>query len=449
MKKISYWSVAATMATAVAVQAFTVPTQAQDIDQAQVLERLMDLEAEIKLLKEQLTAAKDETAKTKKIAQKAAKTAGKAKKSAVKAIANADKIRPNSWHMAGYADVGIEVSDGENPGTFTSGKFNPAFHFQYKDWVLFESELEITTTIDGETEMEVEYSQLDFLLNDNMTLVAGKFLSPVGQFQERLHPSWINRLTNPPAGFAHGGIQPIGEVGLMLRGGKMLGDKLFTYSLAVGNGPRAEHDGVEVEGFGRDNNKNKAISGRVAFFPLDDLEIGGSFLAAKVKPETEEPAAGGHDEGAAEVEEMEVAALSQGKYNLWGADFAYTKGNWNVRGEYLSSKLKGLGSEEDITGNNFSTLTWEAWYAQAAYRMSGVTDSDFVDKLEPVVRYGQYSSKGDLELREAISEKRFNVGMNYWLSSSVVVKGAVEFRNYLAATREDDTRLQLQLSYGF
>jgi hypothetical protein len=448
MKKISYWGVAACMATAVAAQAVTTPTYAQDTSQEQMLERLIALEAEMQLLKEQLIAAKAETAQTKKIAKKAVKTAGRAKKTAVKAVAAADKIRPNAWHMTGYADVGVEISNGDNPGTFTAGKFNPAFHFQYKDLLIFESELEIQTSASGETEMEVEYSQLDFLLHDNATLVVGKFLSPVGQFQERLHPSWINRMTNPPAGFAHGGIQPIGEVGFMLRGGKVMGDRLFTYSLAMGNGPRAAHDAVEVEGFGRDDNKNKALSGRLAFFPMDQLEIGGSFLTAKVKPASEPAGAVGHDEGGAN-DELELNELSQGKYNLWGADFAYTKGNWDVRGEYLNAKLEGLGSEDDVLGDSFSALTWEAWYAQAAYRMSGVTDSDFVDRLEPVVRYGQYSSKGDLELREAVSEKRFNIGMNYWLSSSVVVKSALEFRNYLAATREDDTRFQLQLSYGF
>jgi len=434
MKAISYWSIAASMATAVASVSFTTPIFAQDINEAKLLERLNSLENEIKILKEQLQETKEQTAEVKKVAVKA-------ERKAIKAEASSDIVRPNSWHLAGYADVGIEFSDGENSDTFTSGKFNPAFHFQYKDLVLFEAEFQVQTSTLGETEVDLEYSQLDFLLHDNAVLVAGKFLSPVGQFQERLHPSWINRATNAPAGFGHGGIQPISEVGLMLRGGVPLGQKLFTYSVAIGNGPRSGHDGVELEGFGRDDNSNKALSGRLAFFPFDNLEIGGSFLTAKIAPEAEE-AVDDHDEPDTLAEE-----IVEGDYDLWGFDMAYTRNNWDIRAEYLTADLKGLGGDADH--GEAPALSWEAWYAQAAYRLSGITDSSFIDKLEPVVRYGRFTAEGDHDLEDELNEKRFNVGLNYWASPSVVVKTGLEFRNYYADHRDDDTRLQFQLSYGF
>jgi len=445
MKAISYWGIAASMATAVAISGLTAPLYAQDADEARLLERLNSLESEIQKLKEQLKETKKESSDTKKVAEKA-------EKKAIKAIAAKDIVRANSWHLAGYADVGIEFSDGDNADTFTSGKFNPAFHFQFKDIVLFESEFEVQTSNTGETDIVLEYSQLDFLLHDNAVLVAGKFLSPVGQFQERLHPSWINKATNAPAGFGHGGIQPISEVGLMLRGGVPIGEKLFTYSVAVGNGPRAGHDGVELEGFGRDDNSNKALSGRLAFMPFDDLEIGGSFLNAKIAPEAEEEGDGHDDEVEVEDDHDEaeeiIAEVAQGDYELWGFDLAYTRGNWDIRAEYLTADLKGLGGDDDHDEAP-EPLGWEAWYAQAAYRLSGVTDSAFIHRLEPMVRYGRFTAEGDHELEDELSEKRFNVGLNYWVSPSVVVKTGLEFRNYIAEHREDDTRLQFQLSYGF
>jgi len=418
-----------------------VPAHADDTSQTQLLERLNALEAELKQLKAQL-------AETSQKAEQTGKRAEYAEKQAKKAVEVADAVRPNSWHLAGYADVGIEFSDGDGGDTFTSGKFNPSFHFQYKDLLLFESEFEVQTSNTGETEMELEYSQLDFLLHDNAVLVAGKFLSPVGQFQERLHPSWINRVADAPAGFGHGGIQPISEVGLMLRGGVPVGSRRFTYAVAVGNGPRAGHDGVEVEGFGRDDNQNKAFSGRLAFFPMDQLEIGGSFLAAKISPEEE--AVADHDESVlkAAMEDADSVGTELGDFNLWGFDAAYTKGNWDIRGEYLNADLKGLPAEEGHDEET-QTLSWEAWYAQAAYRLSGITDSAFVDRLEPVVRYGQFKASGDHELEEEVNETRLNLGLNYWVTPSIVVKTGLEFRNYEAEERDDDTRLQFQLSYGF
>ena len=444
MRAISYWGVAASMACAVSALGLT-PTYAQSAEQAQILERLDTLQAELDALKNQLAETKTQADQSKKLAEKADTRAQKA-------VLAADKVRPNAWHMAGYADVGIEFSDGENSDSFTSGKFNPAFHFLYKDLVLFESEFQVTTTDGGETDLELEYSQLDFLLHDNAVLVTGKFLSPVGQFQERLHPSWINRLTNAPVGFGHGGIQPLSDVGLMLRGGIPVGDRLFTYAVAVGNGPRLGHDGVELEGFGRDDNSNKAISGRAAFFPIDNLEIGGSFLFAKIAAEAEEVGEedDDHDDGeTASFEDGEPAFddLPQGDFDLWGFDAAFTKGNWDIRAEYLNADLKGLGDHD--ADDLIEPLSWEAWYAQVAYRMSGISDSSFFQKLEPVVRYGRFTVEGDHDLEDELNEKRFNIGLNYWVSPSVVVKSAIEFRNYMAREREDDTRLQLQLSYGF
>lgn len=441
MRAISYWAVAATMVTSVSTMGLTNAAYAQDAAEDQLLDRLTVLEAELQKLRDELAETKAQTVKTKKVAEKAAKKASKVE-------AAEEKVFPNSWHMAGYADTGMVFSDGENPGTFINGKFNPAIHFQYKDILQFESEFEVSTNSDGETDMILEYSQINLFLNDSMTLVAGKFLSPVGQFTERLHPSWINKMPDAPAGFGHGGIQPISNVGAMLRGGvEMMGGRLFTYSVAVGNGPRAGHDGVELEGFGRDDNKNKSVSGRVAFMPFDHFEVGGSFMTAKVAPEAEAAAEDdGHDE-----EETVLAEVTQGDFDLWGLDMAFTQGNWDIRGEYLNADFVQPGELEDGHDEEEESgpLSFEAWYVQAAYRLSGITDSSFIHKLEPVVRYNRFKAAGDHALEDELNEKRFNVGLNYWLTPSVVVKGGVEWRYFDASEREDDSRVLFQLSYGF
>ncbi len=76
------------------------------------------------------------------------------------------------------------------------------FLFQFMDRVLFEVELEFELT-GGVTETGLEYAQLDFLLNDNITLTGGKFLVPFGVFGERLHPTWINKFPTSPPLYGH------------------------------------------------------------------------------------------------------------------------------------------------------------------------------------------------------------------------------------------------------
>lgn len=339
----------------------------------------------------------------------------------------------SNWRVAGYADVGFEFLPGENNDSFVTGKFNPAFHFQFKDWIMFESELQIETSSDGETEIEMEYSHINFLLHDNVSLVVGKFLSPIGQFQERLHPSWINRGVNMPAGFGHGGAQPISDTGIMLRGGIAAADDFtFTYAVAIGNGPRFGHDEdeLELEGFGKDNDSNKSFGGRVAVVHKSSLEFGFSYLNAGIT-------------GEEEMHEGELEPAKKADYSLWGMDMAYSKGPWDIRAEYLNSKTTPV----DAVGHA-EPVTWKTWYTQVAYRLSGVSDDQIIGKFEPVLRYGELKVSTGHGLTDG-SEKRWNAGLNYWAAPTIVVKAAVEKRNYFNDSRVDDTRYLFQVAYGF
>lgn len=413
-------------------------------DYEELLQRIEQLEQQLSKVRLEL---KENTSQTQEVAQ----TAAAAQQAVNTAVAKQYEapIADTMWHMSGYADVGITLSD-QSTDTFTSGKFNPSFHFQYKDLVIFESELELQTDGNG-TELALEYSQFDLLLHDNLTLVVGKFLSPVGQFQERLHPSWINKLPSAPAGFGHGGVQPISNVGVMARGGVPVGDMRATYSLAVGNGPRLGHGGVEAEGYGRDDNSNKSLSGRFAILPKSWLELGASFLSANmVGPED-------HD--------TELPKLA--KYRLWGFDGALTKKSVTVRFEYLNADVTGLGLGEEeavhTAGIQLQNVgdpvgveelplgvdsSWEAWYLQGSYKLSGLSEHSLISKLEPTIRYGEFTLGGDAELAE-LSEKRLDLGLSYWIAPSIVGKVGVGWRDFTDEHKVDETLVQFQLSYGF
>jgi len=426
---------AAVIATSLAS---TVPARAGADDP--LLERIEQLEAELQALREQVTQTEETAAQAEETAEEARQTAN-----AVDADVNGGDM---SWHIAGYTHAGAVVTDGDSEDSFLFGGFNPAFHFQYRDLVMFEGELEVTQT-DNETEVELENAQINLLLHDNLTIAAGKFYSPVGQFQERLHPAWINRLPDAPAGFGHGGIQPLTDVGLMARGGVRVNDDMrVNYAIAVGNGPRLGHGGVELEGFASDDNDNKSFAGRLGFFPIPELEVGGSFMVAElVGPENHE-----------------TEMLTDIDFDLWGADFAYVRGPWRFRGEYLNAEATGFPPEEehvevainpaavdDGHGAEESLAEdteWEAWYLELAYRMSGLTEHPVGRNFEPVVRYGEYEVRGDHEAAEQ-SENRFNVGLNYWFAPSIVLKASVEWRDFAADELDDETRLLFQLAYGF
>lgn len=342
---------------------------------------------------------------------------------AVKKDARSWERAYTKWHLAGYTDVSFTSISGDGEeDSFGVGHFNPSFHWLYKDILLFEAELQFELE-DGETNTELEYADLNFFVNDRLTVVAGKWLSPVGQFQERLHPTWINKLPDPPAGFGHGGAQPLSDVGVQARGGIPVGNSTLTYALGVGNGPQGGHHGPELEGFTEDNNSNKAISGRVGFLPMPGLEVGGSFLTAKIPGE--EPPAGG---------------ATDGDFDLFGLDASYTRGSWTIRTEYLDSTLdehQGAGAHGAEAATTIPETDWTAWYAQASRKFG---------KWEPVARIGEFEADGN-ERWEEDNQSYWSVGLNYNLAPSAI--GKLAFTSADPDEGGDFETYTVQFAYGF
>lgn len=337
--------------------------------------------------------------------------------------ATAAERATTKWHLAGYTDVGfISSTADDDEDSFEVGHFNPVFHWLYKDFLLVEAELQFELE-DGDTTVDLEYADINYFVNDRLTLVAGKYLSPVGQFQERLHPTWVNKLPTPPAGFGHGGVQPLSDVGIQARGGIPVGNATLTYSVAVGNGPQGGHHGPELEGFGEDNNSDKAVSGRVGFLPMPNVEFGASFLTAKIPGE-----------------EAPSGPVTEGDLDLWGLDAAYTPGPWDVRVEYLNSTLGehfSRAGHGDETSSLIPETEWEAWYVQGARQFG---------KWEPVVRYGEFEAQGNPDWIES-ARKEWTVGLNYLFAPSVI--GKVAFQTVEPDEGEDFDRYLVQLAYGF
>ncbi|VAW71591.1 hypothetical protein MNBD_GAMMA13-869 [hydrothermal vent metagenome] len=353
-----------------------------------------------------------------------------------KDIATASEWRsPNTLvHLAGYSSVGYEKSQGaDDDGSFTVGQFAPIFHFQYRDLVMLESELEFEVEDDGSTNTALEYLTIDLFLNDYMALVAGKFLSPVGQFRQNLHPTWINKMASPPPGFGHDGAAPISDLGLQVRGGYPFGKIRTNYALYVSNGPElnAESDGgefelegVDAEGFNKDSDGSKVFGGRLGILPVRGLEIGISGATGEASVSNVE----GLDP------QPDLSNEDKRDYDVYGADFNYQYRSLGVRGEYIKTKVGATNKGITASGSG----NWETWYTQAAYRF-------LPTRFEAVLRYTDFDSEADSQ-----DQKQWGVGLNYLFTSNFVAKVNYEFNDGNGnASIADDNRFLAQLAYGF
>ena len=334
------------------------------------------------------------------------------------------RTRDSVFHFAGYADAGYAERSGGDSG-FDLASFNPIFHYQYQDRILLEAEVETTVGEDGETEMEIEYSTVDIVLNDHAVLVAGKFLSAIGNFQQNIHPSWINKLPSVPAGFGHDGAAPATELGVQLRGGFALpNDRLWTYAVFVGNGPELEAEegmlaAVEAEGFARDADESKVWGGRVSLIPIASLEIGVSAAQGKA--------------AVTRSDELDVDSDPKRDYEVLGADVGWKWGkSLDVRGEYVRQKV-----DSAATSVAPEAAAWKAWYVQAAY-LWPETPWEFV------ARYGEFRSPD-----EAMEQDQTALGINYLLSANAIAKFAYELNDGAPGEDANRNRWLLQLAYGF
>lgn len=327
-------------------------------------------------------------------------------------------------HLAGYGHVGYASRKGAG-GSFGEVGFNPIFHYQYKDLLLFETELEVMSNAEGEAEVGLEYANMNLFANDYLTLFGGKFLSPMGYFIQNLHPAWINKFPSKPPGFQEeGGAVPVSDIGAGIKGGFPLGSGMkANYALYVGNGPRLELnaagnriESIANKGGTTNPSRSKLVGGRFGILPIPGLEIGVSGGTSRIAVD---PGGG-------------AAVESSRSYRVLGGDFGYRWEGLDLRGEYLSSKVGDLASSVAPRGG-----TWATRYVQAAYRIPGT-------KWEPLVRYGKFASPNGSQ-----SQKQGAFGLNYWIEPNIVAKLAFEANKGQAGTPNDANRVLFQFAYGF
>jgi len=337
-------------------------------------------------------------------------------------VAQAEEWKsPNTLiHMAGYADVNyvnVDTNAGSE-GSFSTGTFAPIFHYQYQDKIMLEAEVAFKVNDMGETEVDMEYFTIDYFMNDNATLIMGRFLSPLGQFRQNLHPSWINKLPSAPQGFGHGGAAPLADVGIQVRGGFKIGSSInANYAVYTGNGVAAEVDGDEIEeahspGFNADLDGDKNYGGRFGMYlPASKVDLGFSWAMGK----------------SAEIADLPTDFTIKRDWDFIGADFTWRLGGLDVRGEYVKQ------SYSERADNSSGGADFDAVYVQAAYRFPST-------KWEVVARTSTYNAPGD-------TLDRTTAGVNYLFASNVIAKVAYETNDNNAKTAND--RLLVQMAYGF
>jgi hypothetical protein len=344
-----------------------------------------------------------------------------------------DEIKPGTekFMLSGFLWSGFTLP---RHGTSSfDAAFKPVFMWKITDELLVaaSSEFEIA---DNATEVNIEYANLNWMVNDNLILRAGVMLSPMSTFQQSLHPQWINKLPDNPLFAGDSGLAPEKCLGVEARGGVRSGDSRFTYSAFVTNGPTIFNDQTAPE-YGQlnnteftDGNNNKAVGGRIGYQPTSELEFAYALEYGDVQTEGGTPKPLNmllHDLSVSYVAEPEAL-----------------KGRIDCRAEAM---LADFSKDVDFGAGSFNNDR-SGGYAQVAYRPTQIAS---LKNFEGVVRYDRLDQPSGAPLPG--DEHRWTVGVNYWANPRSVVKLAYEFDvvNDPSGQAIANNTLLLQWAMGF
>jgi hypothetical protein len=310
-------------------------------------------------------------------------------------------------------------------GGFYFGEFTPDIFVKLNDWILLEAEIGIGA--DGSVSAG-SFAQADFFINDWLTISGGRFVAPIGWYNERLNNPWINKLPGDAPGSGpllwQQVLPPMAMLGVRAAGAFYLGNSPFKleYSGYVSNGlnvaPATAGAPTIDELANLENMTNtfnvspnsKAVGGRIGLWWPEQGLAGGI--------------SGMHN--------TDYVTGFDDAINLWAVDLNYHKDNWDVRLEY--------GRMDQQSGAfGFDNIRRQGFHGQIAYRPNHLPNG-FLQKLELVYRYGYvdfrgidptkldlstYSTPVDVPVRRQQNE----VGVNYWFAPRCVIKFAFQIND--------------------
>jgi hypothetical protein len=251
--------------------------------------------------------------------------------------------------------------------------------------------------------------------SDNFRLTLGRDFPAVGLQDKVYYPTSQYRLFAVAPYLYYQVMRATGwwDAGVHLQGKIPLGEKMkIIANLSITNGPGDSHktkpmenilkpnaEGYMFENFheeGRqpwDNNANKAISGRLSFSPIENLEFGGSYMTSKYDAED-----------TYKMDFLFAHFLYGGKRLTIAAEYGQLMAQVPDTNLSVASFIDSEGNMFENKNNMDNVVTQSSWYFSAGYKF--FLDSK-IHYLEPVVR---------VEMMDSWVQDKENRGdrMAYW-----------------------------------
>ena len=411
--------------------------------EAELMQRLDALAAELQSVRAELAATRQKTDAVEQRQQQAATAPAPAVVAAAAPVTAAEASSPKTV-IGGYGEVTYNRPTKNASAAQADVRrvvlgISHRFDERTKLVTEFEWEHAVTSATDrGEAAIEQAYIEREF--GSGLRAKAGLFLIPAGMLNTNHEPTafygvernFVETAIIPTTWREAGlGLSSTLDNGLTWDVGVTTGFDLTKWDAASGDGRESPLGSIHQEGQ-LARSRDLALHAALNWRGVPGLLIGGSVFSGKA----------GH--GTVDF------AGNKSRVSLWDLHARYTPGPWDLSALYARGTISNADAlnQASIGNPNPIPSTFAGWYAQAAYRAWQAGDYT----LAPFVRYERFNTAQRFaglpqgtDAATGPNERVVTVGANLRIGEGVVLKA--DYQKFAEENARD--RFNLGLGYAF
>jgi len=336
--------------------------------------------------------------------------------------------------IGGYGQIDYNEPDGSSVGKLDVHRLVLLFGYKFNDKVSFLTEVEYEHV----QEVYVEQAYMRYKLNENVNVLAGLMLVPMGIINEYHEPTTYYGVERPNV---DGKIVPTTwrEIGIGVSGrvnSASLKYQAYLFngfkSYAGGSGLLRGSDGLRK---GRQKGAESFVSSpnfstKFDYYGIAGLRVGLSGYFGKTQT----------DDTSIEASTIGVSMI--------GLDARYKFNNLELRGQYINANLSDTEDYNTLTGRDLGSKMTGV-YGEIAYSF----DLKGVEKLTPFLRYEKYNThaetEGSLVANSAFDKNELIFGLNYKVAEGAAFKVDYQLVNNAVSASETGKQFNAGVAVWF
>lgn len=328
--------------------------------------------------------------------------------------------------IGGYAQIDYNELDGSEVGNLDVHRLVLLFGYNFNEKVSFLTEIEYEHV----KEVYVEQAFVKYKANENLNVLAGLMLVPMGIINEFHEPTTYYGVERPnvdkyivPTTWRELGVGISGKIdnaSLKYQAYLFNGFKSYAEGAGILRGSDGLRKGRQKGAESVVNSPN--FSTKLDYYGILGLRLGVSGYFGKTQTDD------------STIEDSMVGV------SMIGLDARYKYNNLELRGQYITTSLSDTDKYNTLTGKDLGSKM-NGLYGEIAYNF----DLKGVEKLTPFLRYEKHNTHADTEgalvANDAYDRNELIFGLNYKVAEGAAFK--VDYQLMNNAVSGSDTTKQL------